>query len=276
MNPTMSLGVNGDHGSAIMMSHGMTLLALTSIADDKWMDDLAPLLVVHPIQPREGEDEYIAVVLNAKLCYIELYAGAQDKGLRFPNGFADDDEDIIDTYTIVEVAMEQVNKKHLEAPLKPTKLARTKKSDAAVGAHETRDKTIATGESSWPKKKSMSSEGELEASKAKKTDGKLSLAATILQENNLTLRTKQSEVEAIYKSLEKGLGQCFPFEQDPLPCKIPVKRIYLAPDSLKYRIFVEKRKEQVQLEREALGMIRRKSELYSIPLKQAPVTRGGP
>ena len=80
----------------------------------------------------------------------------------------------------------------------------------------------------------------------------------------------------MYKSLEKGLGQCFPYGQDPLPCKIPAQRIHLAPDSLKYPVHVEKRKDQVQLEAEALDTIQRKPELYSIPLKRAPVQGGGP
>ena len=80
----------------------------------------------------------------------------------------------------------------------------------------------------------------------------------------------------MYKSLEEGLGQCFPYGQDPLPCKIPADKIHLAPDSLKYRMFVEKRKDQVQLEVEALGTIRRKPELYCVPLKRAPVKGGRP
>ena len=62
----------------------------------------------------------------------------------------------------------------------------------------------------------------------------------------------------------------------PSPFKILADKIHLAPDSLKYRVFVEKSKEQVQLEREALGTIRRKPELYCIPLKRALVPRGGP
>ena len=78
------------------------------------------------------------------------------------------------------------------------------------------------------------------------------------------------------RSLEDRLGQCFLYGQDPLPCKISADKIHLAPDSLKYRAFVEKRKEQVQLEREALGMIRRKLELYCVPLKRAPIPGGGP
>ena len=172
--------------------------------------------------------------------------------------------------------MDQVNKECLQAASKPNKHARTMKSDATGAAHEIADKTTATGESSRPKQKSTSDKGEREASKAKKLDQKLSLAAAILQANNLTSKTKLSEVKAMYKSLEEGLGQCFPYGQDPLPCKIPTERIHLAPDSLKYRVFVEKCKEQVQLEHKALGTIHRKLELYCIPLKRAPVVGRGP
>lgn len=105
---------------------------------------------------------------------------------------------------------------------------------------------------------------------------KNSLADAILQANNLTSKTKPADVEAMYKSLEEGLGQCFPYGQDPLPCKIRADMIHLALDSLKYRVFVAKRKDQVQLEREALGVIRRKPELYYIRLCMRLVTGGGP
>ena len=244
-NPVVSLGINGDLGSTIMISHRMTLLALTSTANERWANALTALIAVHPIRPREGEDDYIAIVLDAKYCHMELCARAQDKGLQFPNRFADDDEDVVYAYTIVEATIEQVNKKRLQATSKPNKRARTKKSDAAGVAHKIADETTATGESSMPKQKSMSSRGEREASRAKKSNEKLSLAVAILQANNLTSKTKPSEVEAMYKSLEEGLGHSFPYEQDPLPCKILAERIHLAPDSLKYCVFIEKRKEQV-------------------------------
>ena len=172
--------------------------------------------------------------------------------------------------------MEQVNKERAEAAAKPSKKPRGKKSDAAGGGHEIGDKTAATGDSSYPKSKSTSTSGEREASRAKKGDGKLTLAAAILQANNLIAKTKPADVEAMYKFLEEGLGQYFPYGQDPLPCKIPAEKIHLAPDSLKYRVFVEKKKDQVQLEAEALGTIRRKPELYCVPLKRAPVKGGGP
>ena len=191
-------------------------------------------------------------------------------------GFAEDCDEVIVAFSSVEASMEQVNKERAEAATKPSKRPRAKKSDGGGGGHEIGDETVATRESSCPKRKSTSANGERDASQAKKGDGKLTLATVILPANNLTTKTKPADVEAMYKSLEDGLGQCFPYGQDPLPCKISVDKIHLAPDSLKYRIFVEKRKEQVQLEAEALRTIRRKPELYCVLFKQAPVPGGGP
>ena len=105
-NTVVSLGSNGDLGSAIMMSHMMILLALTPVEEETWPNALAALVVVHPFRPGKREDDYIAVVLDATMCHMELYAGAQDRGLQFPDGFADDGEDVIDAFKIVEAAME--------------------------------------------------------------------------------------------------------------------------------------------------------------------------
>ena len=199
----------------------MTLLVLTPIKDETWPDTLTTLVVVHPIWAGNGEDDYTSVILEATLCHMELCASAQERGLQFLEGFADDYDDIIVTFTIVEAALEQVNKKCAEAAAKPNKQPRTKKSNATPRAHEVGDERTVTRESSRPKRKSTSSSEEQEASKAKKPEEKLTFAAAIVQANNLTSKTKPSDVEAIYKSLEDELGQFFPYGQDPLPCKIP-------------------------------------------------------
>ena len=80
-NPDVSLGINGDVGTTIMMSHGMTLLAMSEVTDKLFPFALVALLAVHPMRPGEGDDEYIAVVLDATMCHMELYAGAQERGL---------------------------------------------------------------------------------------------------------------------------------------------------------------------------------------------------
>ena len=275
MNQIVSLGINGDLGSAMMIFHGMTLLILARVDDEMWPDALEALVAVHSIRPGDGDDDYIVVVLDATLCHMELCAGAQERGLQFPKGFADECEDIMVAFSTIKVGMEQVMMERVEAAAKPTKQSRLKKSNAATGVQEAGDETVVTRESSRPKRKSTSASGGREASRYKKLEGKLTLAIAIVQANNLTSKTKPSDVEAMYKSLEDGLGQYFPYGQDPLLCKIPVDKIHLAPDTLKYRVFVEKRKEQVQLEREALGTIRMKPELYCVPLKRVPVLGGG-
>ena len=80
-NPDVSLGINGDVGTAIMMSHGMTLSAMSEVTDKLFSFALVALLAVHPISPGDGDDDYIAVVLDATMCHMELYAGTQERGL---------------------------------------------------------------------------------------------------------------------------------------------------------------------------------------------------
>ena len=204
-NPDVSLGINGDLGSTIMMSHGMILLALSEVTDKLFPFALIALLVVHPIRPGDGNDDYIAVVLDATMCHMELCTGAQERGLQFPDGYAEDGDNILVAFGTVEAAKDQVIKERAEAAAKPTKRPRLKKSDAATGVQEAGDKTTAIGESSRPKRKSGSTSGG-QGSRSKKLEGKLMLAAAIVQANNLTAKTKPTNVEAIYKSLEDSLG----------------------------------------------------------------------
>ena len=176
----MSLGINGDLGSALMMSYDITLLAFREVKDDFWPFALAAFVAVHPIRGGDGEDDYVAVVLDATLCHMEMCAGTQERGLRFPEGFVEDCDEVIVTFTTVEASMDQVNKKRAEVAAKPSKRPRAKKSNAAGGGHEIGNETAATRESSCPKRKSTSTSGEREASRAKKGDGKLTLATAIL------------------------------------------------------------------------------------------------
>ena len=116
-----------------MMFHGMTLLALAEVQDEMWPDTLVALVAVHSIRPHDGDDDYIAVVLDATICHMELCTGAQERGLQFPNGFVEECEDVLVAFSTVEAAMDQVMKEHAEAVAKPTKQPRLKKSDAAAG-----------------------------------------------------------------------------------------------------------------------------------------------
>ena len=219
-NPDVSLGINGDLGSAIMMSHGMTLLALSEVMDELFPFALVALLAVHPIRPGDGDDDFTAVVLDATMCHMELYAGAQERGLQFPDGYAEDGDDILIVFSIVEAARDQVIKERAEAAAKPTNRPRLKKSNVATAVQVAGDKIAVTRESSWPKRKSGSASGG-QGSRGKKLEGKLMLAAAIVQANNLTAKTKPADVEAMYKSLEDGLEQCFPYGKTPSRPKFP-------------------------------------------------------
>ena len=75
-NPDVSLGINGDVGSAIMMFHGMTILAMSEVKDEVFAFALVALLAVHLIKAGDGDDDYIAVVMDATLCHMDLCAGA--------------------------------------------------------------------------------------------------------------------------------------------------------------------------------------------------------
>ena len=192
-----------------MMSHGMTLLVMSEVKDEVFAFALVALLAVHPIKAGDGDDDYIAVVMDATLCHMDLCANAQERGLQFADGYVEDGDDVLVAFSTVEVARDQVIKERAEAAAKPTKQPRVKKSDAVTGVQEASDETTVTRESSRPRRKSGSAGGG-QGSRGKKPEWKLTLAAAIVQANNLTAKTKQADVEAMYKSLEEGLGQRFP------------------------------------------------------------------
>ena len=63
-NASVSLGINGDLGSALMMSHGMTLFALREVKDEFFTFAVAALVAVQPIWAGDGEDDYVLLCLT--------------------------------------------------------------------------------------------------------------------------------------------------------------------------------------------------------------------
>ena len=101
------------------------------------------------------------------------------------------------------------------AAQKPMKRPRNRKSNAPACTQETLYETIMTRESQDPRRRAVVLEESVKPLKLKKVTAKfpLGLANTILQANNLASKTKPADVEAMYKSLEEGLGQCFLYGQ---------------------------------------------------------------
>jgi hypothetical protein len=272
-----SLGILGETPN-VMVCTGFSVLKVDYANDSIWDDAVVALIAVHPMVEGDGEDDHIAVIMNAKLCYHACCAGANDKGMQFASGFAEEAEDVVFAFRDVSSQKMRVNRelKGKTAEKRP-KRPRAKKADAAVGTQET-DETVETEESSKKKGRRKAPESDATTSgasgektpKSRKAPKKLTLGEAILQANSLSSKSKPTEVEVMYKTLEEGLGACFPYRQDPIPHKISADRIHLALDTMKYRTFIEKRKEQIQLEHTALGIIRKKSELYCVALKREP------
>ena len=65
---------------------------------------------------------------------MEMCAGAQERGLQFPEGFAEDCEEVIVAFSSVEASMEQVNKERTEAVAKPNKKPPERKATLLAGA----------------------------------------------------------------------------------------------------------------------------------------------
>jgi hypothetical protein len=61
----------------------------------------------------------------------------------------------------------------------------------------------------------------------------------------LSSKSKPTNIEAMYRTLEEGLGASFPYGQEPIPEEISADYIYLAPNTMKYSVYIEKRKNQI-------------------------------
>ena len=133
MNLVIKLGIKGKLLIGIMMWREMTLLMFTIAVDKKWIHAVAAFFAIHLVQVGEKEDDYIGMVLIAKLCHHNLCFGTQDKGIQFFNNFANEEEDVLDAFRIVEVTWDQKNNGPTKgAMLKYNNWACNRKSNVAV------------------------------------------------------------------------------------------------------------------------------------------------
>ena len=99
--------------------------------------------------------------------------------MQFPDGYAEDGDDVLVVFGTMEAARDQVIKERAEAAAKPTKRPLLKKSDAATArARGWRRDSCYRGVLSTERKSGSASGGQ--GSRGKKPEGKLTLAAAIV------------------------------------------------------------------------------------------------
>jgi hypothetical protein len=89
-----TLGIIGK-ALILMVSTGFFLLNLQIAKVPTWPEAIAALFAVHPVTKVDGEDDHIAVILNAKLCHHSCCAETNDKGMQFADGFVEAVEDVL-------------------------------------------------------------------------------------------------------------------------------------------------------------------------------------
>jgi hypothetical protein len=104
---------------------------------------------------------------------------------------------------------------------------RKKRGAPRTGEEGDQEPAQETGEGIKPKRK-----GKGKAVVGKEL--KLSLDDALSRGNRLSTKTKDEEVNSIYKALEEGLGHAFLYEKWRLSGVIPSEKLHIAPDELKY------------------------------------------
>jgi hypothetical protein len=104
-----SLGILGETPN-MMVSTGFSVLKVDYANDSIWDDAVVALIAIHPVVEGDGEDDHIAVIMNAKLCHHACCAGANDKGMQFASGFAEEAEDVVFAFQDVNSQKMRVNR----------------------------------------------------------------------------------------------------------------------------------------------------------------------
>jgi hypothetical protein len=181
------LGILGETPN-VMVSTGFSVLKVDYANDSIWDDAVVALVVVHPVVEGDGEDDHIAVIMNAKLCHHACCAGANDKGMQFASGFAEEAKDVVFAFRDVNSQKMRVNRELKgKTTEKRPKRPRAKKADTAIGTQKI-DETVETEESSKKKGRRKAPESDATTSgasgektpKSRKAPKKLTLGEAIL------------------------------------------------------------------------------------------------
>ena len=221
-------------------------------------DDVHVMICLLPIRDKEKEPDYIALALPWAKCSEDVSGPkSMENGMQFEASTPATGEEFMVSWEVLNSNRIERNNALDQAALAKKKTASRpkKRKDAAAQAAAsdaagtsvdaaTDPRPSDVGESSRPKrvrgKRAAAGEG---------TDGPKELVYTLdealLRGNKLTTKTKDVEVDAIYKALEAGLMQAFPYRHRRIPGLIHSSRLHIAPDELKYRKIIRDRLGQV-------------------------------
>ena len=221
-------------------------------------EDVHLMICILPIREKEKEPDYIAVALPWAKCSEEVCGPkSMENGMQFEEETPATGEEFMISWDVLNLNRVERNISIHEAALAKKKTAARprKRKDAAAQAAgsegaapsvdaATDPRPSEAGESSRPKRVrgKRAAAGEI-------IEGPKELVYTLdealLRGNKLTTKTKDVEVDAIYKALEIGLMHAFPYRHRRIPGLIHSSKLHIAPDELKYRKIIRDRLGQV-------------------------------
>jgi hypothetical protein len=91
--------------------------------------------------------------------------------------------------------------------------------------------------------------GEVKSSAPRKLkesdDVILDIDEALRRGDKLLTKTRPQDIDKIYRALEIGLADCFPYKKNRIPSAFHSDHLHIAPDSMKYRRILKSRLEQV-------------------------------
>jgi hypothetical protein len=180
--------------------------------------DIIVLICLHPVGGREGDGQpdYIAVRLPWDRCN-EVVCGdkANGVGMVFDDGeFLESEEEMMGCW----------------AQMTSARLAQNAKIGAKKG------KAVKKKEANPKKSKAKAKEAN---------DVVLDIDEALRHGDKLSTKTRPQDIDKIYRALEIRLADCFPYKKNRIPRAFHSDRLYIAPDSMKYRRILKSRLEQV-------------------------------
>lgn len=270
-----TLGINGVVGTGdgkFFASQGASVLQVAKVDEDTiFTHAVAALMSVPPSGPRADRPELtVAVVLDATKCSDKLEISSANKTrLQFlsESGFAEDAEEVLDQYAVLEDAVATANASRKTGGKRKPKGGRTSKKTTDTQETQTEQDAVGPSEGVGEKRKGK----EKVARSPKKANKQISLGEALTKAQVLTTKTKEKDVYAMWKIFNDEIGPHIVYGQEILPHKVHKDYIHVAPACIKYREVFAARTAQLQREFEALGMTKRKPDLYCVPLKRKPV-----